>query len=115
MVCEKLKAKVEILKPNVLILVLMEYGLRANLLVQNGITTWSLNPCFNGIWSASSSIPLEEMLSILSVLILVLMEYGLRVVHIISTIISQLGLNPCFNGIWSARVPLWMTMVFRLS
>ena len=37
-----------------------------------------LNPCFNGIWSAS--IPLEELLDTISCL------------------------NPCFNGIWSARL-----------
>ena len=38
----------------------------------------SLNPCFNGIWSASLS---EEIIKLYSweVLILVLMEYGLRV------------------------------------
>ena len=88
----------------VLILVLMEYGLRVGRQTAiegicngglnpcfNGIwsardikandtlsRSWSLNPCFNGIWSASSFVLhlLEE--SIDKVLILVLMEYGLR-------------------------------------
>ena len=76
MVCE-LKAKTSAgIDVTVLILVLMEYGLRDRL-----STDWDffqcLNPCFNGIWSArldsSRRYPKDE-----AVLILVLMEYGLR-------------------------------------
>ena len=40
----------------------------------------SLNPCFNGIWSAIKA---------------TLVRDG-----------EILGLNPCFNGIWSATAPL---------
>ena len=36
----------------VLILVLMEYGLRGNSVVIVGLDDPRLNPCFNGIWSA---------------------------------------------------------------
>ena len=65
-----------------------------------------LNPCFNGIWSASSSISLlpcgDE-----AVLILVLMEYGLRASSALHAAGDpQWGLNPCFNGIWSASFPM---------
>ena len=40
---------------------------------------WSLDPCFNGIWSVRGRGYSREDLLCLSVLILVLMEYGLRV------------------------------------
>ena len=61
-----------------------------------------LNPCFNGIWSASEK---SDLLSrSWRVLILVLMEYGLRERDLqTSTTYSSPCLNPCFNGIWSAR------------
>ena len=82
MVCERLKAcfgKTQF--QGVLILVLMEYGLR------DTIARWSassnsrgsLNPCFNGIWSASIPLPYQQLA-------------------------ARRRLNPCFNGIWSARV-----------
>ena len=60
----------------VLILVLMEYGLRASHLLVVLLAA-SLNPCFNGIWSASSH-RIMRCNKIDWVLILVLMEYGLR-------------------------------------
>ena len=41
---------------DVLILVLMEYGLRALKLLEEDETNNGLNPCFNGIWSASITI-----------------------------------------------------------
>ncbi len=41
------------LDDNVLILVLMEYGLRPLIVVCIYPQLWSLNPCFNGIWSAT--------------------------------------------------------------
>ena len=40
--------------------------------------TMGLNPCFNGIWSATIGENLRTM--------------------------EEFGLNPCFNGIWSATV-----------
>ncbi len=62
----------------VLILVLMEYGLRADTLKCQEVESFvGLNPCFNGIWSARSLV-FRWMNSLISVLILVLMEYGLR-------------------------------------
>ena len=42
------------LDDNVLILVLMEYGLRPLIVVCIYPQLWSLNPCFNGIWSATT-------------------------------------------------------------
>ena len=66
-------------KDLVLILVLMEYGLRGGpLTTSSKRCSTCLNPCFNGIWSASEEI-----------------------VRYVNEIRS---LNPCFNGIWSARV-----------
>ena len=87
----------------VLILVLMEYGLRAlmgHLLDSKPIAC--LNPCFNGIWSARRiCFPWSPLRP---VLILVLMEYGLRERdRRDSKRRPQACLNPCFNGIWSAR------------
>ena len=90
-----------------------------------GAAEASLNPCFNGIWSASgvySDNPnVTDMVLILvlmeyglrdydsnifelhpTVLILVLMEYGLRGAHARSSRQGSQGLNPCSNGIWSA-------------
>ena len=61
----------------VLILVLMEYGLR----VSDDYYIGTGEP----------------------VLILVLMEYGLRASEGASYAPIEGGLNPCFNGIWSAR------------
>ena len=48
---------------HVLILVLMEYGLRESLVMDNIASSGSLNPCFNGIWSASEEIQKTEALS----------------------------------------------------
>ena len=56
----------------------MEYGLRVTPNETVVRTTFSLNPCFDGIWSARMS------------------SYSG------GTIVSRL--NPCFDGIWSARV-----------
>ena len=113
---------------HVLILVLMEYGLREGgiLLASRGDTC--LNPCFNGIWSASdlglgwvnpisfcvlilvlmeyglrATMGLVYLLWVSMVLILVLMEYGLRERVLSLTSEAEQSLNPCFNGIWSAR------------
>ena len=71
--------------------------------MQHFSSLWSLNPCFNGIWSASVNVLTDEVKNEV-VLILVLMEYGLRVY--LQDSFKGEGyecLNPCFNGIWSAR------------
>ena len=79
----------------------MEYGLRvgAPMLLWRG-RYGGLNPCFNGIWSASKSYVQDN--NIMSVLILVLMEYGLRGWGLMPSKKWTNSLNPCFNGIWSA-------------
>ena len=60
-----------------LILVLMEYGLRVGLEILFRYEIRCLNPCFNGIWSASTNtLVINELDGV--VLILVVMEYGLR-------------------------------------
>ena len=61
----------------VLILVLMEYALRAKTIIDIRDSKMRLNPCFNGICSARLLPQLQEP--------------------------KQLRLNPCFNGICSAR------------
>ena len=63
----------------VLILVLMEYGLRLIPEESKEAILNCLNPCFNGIWSATTS--------------------NKRDVY------CYVCLNPCFNGIWSATAP----------
>ena len=62
----------------------------------------SLNPCFNGIWSATVENTL--IVYLWEVLILVLMEYGLRHPGHFRIIAQEGCLNPCFNGIWSATL-----------
>ena len=88
----------------VLILVLMEYGLRDNLSHEG--TCW----VFDVLILVLMEYGLREANDILSrswrvnVLILVLMEYGLRVASVENIIgLKKTCLNPCFNGIWSAR------------
>ena len=56
----------------------MEYGLREREGTLTAELKQSLNPCFNGIWSASKRVLGLEGASAKIVLILVLMEYGLR-------------------------------------
>ena len=68
-----------------------------------GQTAVSLNPCFNGIWSASYDGIQTLTFTEDDVLILVLMEYGLRGDHAGSSTMPRSSLNPCFDGIWSAR------------
>ena len=71
-----MRVKTIVLSSLVLILVLMEYGLRGQ------------------------SYPIKETER--GVLILVLMEYGLRAMKFILIVPINNGLNPCFDGIWSA-------------
>ena len=67
-------------KQNVSILVLMEYALRLQGTTSEGKPCYSLNPCFNGICSATynimAAISFRNFVSIL-----VLMEYALRLIH----------------------------------
>ncbi len=85
---------------DVLILVLMEYGLRVQSMMWMRISRQRLNPCFNGIWSARRHISTVNGQPV--VLILVLMEYGLRARKYGRDLRPSCRLNPCFNGIWSA-------------
>gem|GEM_PF-2948049 len=55
MVCDLLIRIVNIYNLYVLILVLMEYGLRHKHPQLATRVQHSLNPCFNGIWSATTS------------------------------------------------------------
>ena len=113
----------------VLILVLMEYALReSDSTLSMLFDRYGLNPCFNGICSASVlSFGLFRLVS--KVLILVLMEYALRanqisaikeVANVLILVLMEYalrdvieffnkegfakGLNPCFNGICSASI-----------
>ena len=79
MVCEGFPTTLKCNKVEVLILVLMEYGLREG-------------------WERSTEVHKSK------VLILVLMEYGLRGWSFEAIFWMRNRLNPCFNGIWSARV-----------
>ena len=62
---------------NVLILVVMEYGLRHNGKKLKVIAREGLNPCCNGIWSQTLGLTMKTKFPVF-VLILVVMEYGLR-------------------------------------
>ena len=75
MVCDRNFKDNTLQESDVLILVLMEYGLRLY----------------------KSDFQKENTM----VLILVLMEYGLRPI-VPCMLMSFASLNPCFNGIWSA-------------
>ena len=103
----------------VLILVIMEYGLRQQfncLAFETGLNPccngiWPqtaattkpcavsarLNPCCNGIWPQTCK--KRELIELCKVLILVVMEYGLRLDAYKD--VTPSGLNPCCNGIWS--------------
>ena len=70
-------------------------------LLSLALTAIGLNPCFNGIWSASPTLRARARLRTI-VLILVLMEYGLRGPILMALSLHSTCLNPCFNGIWSA-------------
>ena len=79
----------------------MEYGLRRVQLSSNEFEKCCLNPCFNGIWSATYE-KYNYSMDCNDVLILVLMEYGLRLFLGYDQVQGGSRLNPCFNGIWSA-------------
>ena len=69
---------VRIQMPLVLILVVMEYGLRPHRLGSIKATEAGLNPCCNGIWSQTKATQ--------------------------TFILKTICLNPCCNGIWSQTV-----------
>ena len=84
----------------VLILILLEYGLRHALFYRNGAKIYCLNPYSTGIWSATpqkSGLP-----RLVGVLILILLEYGLRQSVDLSKAELITCLNPYSTGIWSA-------------
>ena len=87
MVSDRHVTNVKAFFPEVLILVIMEYGL-GHLMMKAMNTLIRLNPCYNGIWSRTT--------------------YS-RQIKVVNTI----RLNPCYNGIWSRteyhRVALSLT------
>jgi len=60
------------------ILVLMEFGLKEEIVASQKLLMLGFNPCFNGIWFKS----------------------GILMVHLI----WMNCFNPCFNGIWFKRI-----------
>ena len=87
----------------VLILILMEYGLRAFSVGTVKVICVRLNPCFNGIWSASLA---DKSVRTIWLTSLNPCFNGIWSASPLmrSLMRSWIGLNPCFNGIWSARV-----------
>ena len=78
MVSDAKEVKSHVKSVTVLILVVMEYGLRlANLILADAEIEVCLNPCCNGIWS----------------------QTPLNFQHLFSAVTQRL--NPCCNGIWS--------------
>ena len=79
----------------------MEYGLRPCESVRTYFFS-CLNPCFNGIWSATLFILMNELISNC----LNPCFNGIWSATTQSDVQKQLdsSLNPCFNGIWSATV-----------
>ena len=85
----------------VLILILLEYGLRHVLRTYYPEIYKGLNPYSIGIWSATvTKVMLPQGTD--EVLILILLEYGLRRVKPSKIGFSTFGLNPYSIGIWSA-------------
>ena len=87
---------------HVLILVLVEYVLRAYMAVVLKETGDGLNPCFSGICSQSPRFKFRKC-NLSRVLILVLVEYVLRVMKKSELLVAKASLNPCFSGICSQR------------
>ena len=124
MVCDVNQVHLVVYNGVVLILILLEYGLRHNPCSLFVTLTYRLNPYSIGIWSATLvqvHLQMENFLrlnpysigiwsathSIAShaeqchVLILILLEYGLRHFWLLHEE-GQGGLNPYSIGIWSA-------------
>ena len=85
----------------VLILILLEYGLRHCKQVTFNHAWVSLNPYSIGIWSATYVKITQNRMGI-KVLILILLEYGLRQLFRNSAGKHSTCLNPYSIGIWSA-------------
>ena len=77
MVCDCLRIRGQELVPGVLILILLEYGLRRQEIFPVNLLEICLNPYSIGIWSATTGTKGQDVLTI-EVLILILLEYGLR-------------------------------------
>ena len=102
MVCDPERSLIKFLKL-VLILILLEYGLRRLIAWTTKDGKVSLNPYSTGIWSATPC-HLCRLCSLLHVLILILLEYGLRPlqvmsitakrVHVLILILLEYGLRP---------------------
>ena len=85
----------------VLILILLEYGLRRRDNIAIKLLFLCLNPYSIGIWSATIYTEEEEE-DMIEVLILILLEYGLRPAKKAAKEHKLTGLNPYSIGIWSA-------------
>ena len=105
MVCDGSVVKVEFVKETVLILILLEYGLRHKYGEISGIDMDCLNPYSIGIWSATNTNtantntanglnPYSIGIWSATMSFLTLREQGIHC------------LNPYSIGIWSATVPL---------
>ena len=118
---------------SVLILILLEYGLRPALSWKVGVGFVCLNPYSIGIWSATSLVNAlrarthtsyslfywnmvcdrmmrNDLTPYVGVLILILLEYGLRPENIKILTIKD-SLNPYSIGIWSATVSKLASLV----
>ena len=128
MVCDKAKVEHLYWQASVLILILLEYGLRRQQTILHSWTLLRLNPYSIGIWSAtmakSSARTMCAMVLILilleyglrheekdkytayfyGVLILILLEYGLRRLRNRNKGLIAWSLNPYSIGIWSATL-----------
>ena len=92
-----------LLKKYVLILILLEYGLRLNSITVYASEEVCLNPYSIGIWSATLSLR-EQGIKWCNVLILILLEYGLRRLQREVKLVLKTCLNPYSIGIWSATI-----------
>ena len=88
MVCDGSRHCSESVRYNVLILILLEYGLRQTASLIAELSASSLNPYSIGIWSATHPKKNVNILKLL-VLILILLEYGLRLCDTNATEISN--------------------------
>ncbi len=95
----------------VLILVVMEDGLRPN---KDGEVLWNcLNPCCNGRWSQTNK---DEVTCIVMVLILVVMEDGLRHFKlIISNLLMSLRVLILVVMEDGLRLPFFICMILTLK
>ena len=86
MVCDKQEKSSTNIKERVLILILLEYGLRLDKEFDTIDFKTGLNPYSIGIWSATRYYEVA-WIKIYAVLILILLEYGLR--HLTGLLLSS--------------------------